>query len=92
MTGDHDYVSYTRGCRCRTCKTAKAAYSRGRRAAANALAAEVGHRTYTLIADNLTHGTRSTYEERGCRCDPCVNAKRAQWRLEKSATRRTTLA
>jgi hypothetical protein len=79
---DHGYVCYTRGCRCQPCRAAKAAYVRTRRAAAAALAAEVGHHSYVLVADEITHGTRFAYEERGCRCDPCTTVKRAQWRSE----------
>lgn len=61
----HGYVGYTRGCRCDTCKAAKAAYIAGKRAAA-AASARPG-----VAVSGVTHGTRFAYEERGCRCVWC---------------------
>lgn len=64
----HGYTAYTNGCRCDICKRAKADYTANRRAEAI--------RTPDLVITDpaVTHGRRSTYDERGCRCDPCVTA------------------
>lgn len=76
----HGYSGYSNGCRCQVCRDAKAAYMAGRRAAA-------------FTADNapeqdpaVTHGTRSAYEERGCRCGACIAAERvsSRWAPRKN--------
>jgi hypothetical protein len=59
----HGYNRYTAGCRCDICKAAKAAYMKARRDAAF-----LGRST---VPPGVRHGTRSTYEEHGCRCDSC---------------------
>lgn len=67
----HNYSGYSNGCRCGTCKDAKAGYMRERRATA-----------YLEVAQSvpgITHG-RFGYEERGCRCDVCVAARRLSQR------------
>ena len=65
----HGYGGYTSGCRCDTCRDAKADYMAGRRASASLRAA--------AVADpQLRHGTRHAYEERGCRCDECTAFQR----------------
>jgi hypothetical protein len=66
----HGYGAYTSGCRCDTCRDAKAAYMRGRRDAAYL-------RGPAVVTDpRVRHGTRSAYEERGCRCDECAALQR----------------
>jgi hypothetical protein len=64
----HGYGAYTQGCRCPECKDAKAAYMRERRSTAYLAA------TPEPVPD-VTHGTRSAYEERGCRCPECKAAQ-----------------
>lgn len=89
MSG-HGYVPYTRGCRCDVCRAAKAAYSRARRAEHRQIAAKhtrssTGKRpsNFTARAPGATryiapierHGTRFGYEEKGCRCFACTDAR-----------------
>lgn len=76
----HGYGAYTRGCRCDTCRSAKAAYMRGRRAKKNYGKRRIqyfdGERC--IVAVGLAkHGTRYGYEERGCRCPTCRQAHNA---------------
>lgn len=66
----HDYVGYTEGCRCDTCKAAKAEYMSARRAAAAA--------DPVAAVSGVTHGTRFAYEERGCRCQRCCEHHEAK--------------
>ena len=68
----HGYTSYCDGCRCEVCRKAKAGYTRQRRR--NALL-----NTDPDPVPGITHG-RFGYEERGCRCDVCVGARREMWR------------
>lgn len=84
---EHGYNAYTSGCRCEVCRKAKADYMRGRRAAARKVAQrhtqgmgvgpgstrKPGSTRY--IAPYVTHGTRYAYEEHGCRCFPCTDAR-----------------
>lgn len=77
----HGYSGYTAGCSCETCRKAKAKYMSKRRGAARA-----GGGT-GFVADGITHGTRSGYEENGCRCIPCTDAKNAS-RREQSGRKR----
>lgn len=73
----HSYGGYTRGCRCDICRAAKAAYSRARRAVANAptrTPAINAKGRPILIAEGIRHGTRHGYEEYACRCDACRTA------------------
>lgn len=75
MTEAHGYVPYTRGCRCDVCREAKADYMRARRKAAREEAnrfREQGMRR--IVIDNITHG-RYGYEECGCRCGVCLQAR-----------------
>lgn len=76
MTADHGYGPYTRGCRCKTCRAAKAAYMRERRSVAGVPRRQV-LRNGKLAAIGITHGTRYGYEERGCRCSKCCAAHAA---------------
>lgn len=85
----HGYGSYTHGCRCEVCKTAKAAYMSERRRAGRARAAantrtatgKRGNRhnafgvgaTRNVVA-GVTHG-RYAYDVHGCRCRDCTTAK-----------------
>jgi hypothetical protein len=67
----HGYATYTCGCRCRRCRAAKAAYMRERRAAAT----QIARPGIAVTAKGVTHGTRSAFEEHGCRCQPCMRAE-----------------
>jgi hypothetical protein len=69
----HGYGGYSNGCRCEVCRAAKADYM-GRRRAAAFVNTDPGP------VPGVTHGTRFAYEERGCRCGPCVTAERASTR------------
>jgi queuine/archaeosine tRNA-ribosyltransferase len=75
MTGrPHDYRRYassTDPCRCQQCRASKAAYMRERRRAAAENAKRWFAAGHTHVAEGVTHGTRSAYEEHGCRCDRC---------------------
>ncbi len=62
---EHGYLAYGRGCRCNTCRAAKAAYMRQQRATRKGLAATAG----------ITHGTTHAYTVYGCRCHWCRQAK-----------------
>ena len=66
--GPHGYGRYTGGCRCEVCRLAKADYMRERRASARAVAGDKS-------VEQFSHGTRYGYEERGCRCSACLNAR-----------------
>lgn len=82
----HGYGGYTRGCRCDNCRTAKADYVRQRRDAARALANRIGNGVSTSgrhYVSGITHG-RYGYEERGCRCDICLEARAEHWRAWKA--------
>ena len=67
----HNYSAYANGCRCDVCRAAKADYMAARRAAAFLKTSQP--------AGDITHG-RAGYEEQGCRCEICVEARRAMWR------------
>lgn len=69
----HSYGGYTQGCRCDTCKSAKAAYMAARRGLAYIQPA-------LSDSQDITHATRFAYEERGCRCGPCVAHQRSSSR------------
>jgi hypothetical protein len=88
----HGYLSYTYGCRCATCRQGKADYMRERRAAARQAAEKHTQGSDGLrpkkntarapgatrfLAPDVTHGTRYAYEEHGCRCFDCTDARRA---------------
>ena len=89
-TLEHGYGPYTNGCRCDVCKKAKADYMRERRAAARKIAQKhtrgsdgkrptastawaVGAERY--VAPIAKHGSRFGYEEHGCRCFDCTEAR-----------------
>ncbi len=61
----HGYAGYSNGCRCEICRDAKAAYMRERRSSAYLTAT-------SEPVPGVTHGTRSAYEESGCRCPECM--------------------
>lgn len=77
----HGYGPYTHGCRCDTCRAAKATYMRRRRAAAK-LAAEADPNRDVTTA-RVLHGTRHAYEEHGCRCTSCTQAEINAGRLTR---------
>lgn len=91
---DHGYVRYSRGCRCDTCRQAKADYMRDRRAAARRTAqahtqSSTGNRgsRFTAFSPGASrhvvnthkHG-RYAYDELGCRCEVCTTAKTVSYR------------
>jgi hypothetical protein len=95
----HGYGRYTNGCRCEVCRKAKADYMRQRRAEARALAQRftstpdgkrpnwdnafaVGASRH--LARVARHGTRYAYEEKGCRCRECLDARIASDRRKPS--------
>ena len=72
MSPHGTYARYSRkpGCRCQSCRNAKAAYMRIRRSAGT--------------SGSFTHGTRNGYEENRCRCTKCSEAhSRADRRVVK---------
>lgn len=71
----HGYGPYTSGCRCAVCRKAKAEYMRVRRLIARANAHNADG---VYVAPISRHGTRFGYEEHGCRCDPCHEARLAE--------------
>ena len=80
MSTDHGtyarYSSSTSPCRCEACRKAKADYMRARRAAARAIARRYSDPTKgRYVAKIDSHGTRFGYEEHGCRCFACVDAR-----------------
>lgn len=79
MTVMHGYGPYSNGCRCETCRAAKAAYMRERRAAGTVLlrAAQARQNTLRPHSRTATHGTRAGYETHGCRCKRCRAAHNA---------------
>lgn len=101
-TGPHGYNRYTYGCRCEVCRKAKADYMRARRATARLIAQEhtrsaTGRRgangntrtpgAYRYVAPVKTHGTRAAYEEHGCRCFECTDARvQSDMRYRRSAS------
>lgn len=86
MSG-HGYNRYCDGCRCEVCRGAKADYMRERRALARAVAQQNGQGRPGLpartpgvlrhVAPITNHGTRYGYEEAGCRCFDCTDARSA---------------
>jgi len=101
-TDAHGYGPYSTGCRCDICRAAKAAYLRARRAEHREIAAKhtvgsTGKRpapgtarapgATRYLAPIANHGTRFGYEEKGCRCFPCSDARALSDR-ERLARRR----
>ena len=99
---DHDYSAYTHGCRCDVCRKAKADYMRERRAAARKVAQQhtrsaTGNRPTNgtawapgatrYIAPIAKHGSRFGYEEHGCRCAECTEARLADDRARNERRR-----
>jgi hypothetical protein len=88
VTTQHGYLAYTYGCRCRTCREAKAAYmrdARERRHRARRLVQQhgAGGRNYV---DGITHGYAG-YQDYSCRCAICSAAKYDAIRLQRGAHR-----
>lgn len=84
----HDYVGYAaknNPCRCSRGRAEKAAYVRARRAKARAEIPPDGEH----VIDGIKHGSYG-YEERGCRCEVCREARRTadrRYRERKRAKR-----
>ncbi len=76
----HGYGGYSRGCRCDECRTAKAEYMRARRATARRLADRFTDDAGAHFVPDVTHG-RVGFEEHGCRCPQCVEARRSSQRV-----------
>ena len=82
---EHNYSAYTHGCRCDSCKKAKADYMRTRRAEARVKAMKHSESInaaprgtlgkWRYVAPIERHGTRFGYEEHGCRCEDCTEAR-----------------
>ena len=79
---EHNYSAYTHGCRCDSCKKAKADYMRTRRAEARVKAMKHSESAprgtlgkWRYVAPIERHGTRFGYEEHGCRCEDCTEAR-----------------
>jgi hypothetical protein len=75
----HGYGGYSRGCRCEVCKDAKAKYMSAKRRAATQ-SAQPGE-----AVTGVTHGTRSAYKDKGCRCGKCVEYIREYYRERQAA-------
>jgi hypothetical protein len=78
----HDYVGYTKGCRCVVCKAAKRAYMRALRAHDRSLREWTPAGLVTPLP--IKHGI-SGYQNHGCRCQECRDAKAAADRRQKAA-------
>jgi hypothetical protein len=73
----HNYARYSRGgCRCETCKAAKAEYVRTRRAATAGLRKQAAAAGQVYIAQGISHGY-SGYRDASCRCSVCWRAAKA---------------
>lgn len=94
----HGYGKYSNGCRCEVCKAAKAAYMAKRRRFGRGIAqrwtthtpgrpalSEPGVGRY--VAPVESHGTRFAYEEHGCCCLPCTDARAEHDRTRKARKR-----
>jgi hypothetical protein len=80
----HDYVRYSfGGCRCTTCKAAKAEYVRTRRAAAAELRRQAKAAGQVYVAAGISHGV-SGYRDASCRCQVCFRAAKAS-RIRRGA-------
>lgn len=74
---EHNYARYSYGgCRCATCKAAKAEYVRTRRAAAAELRRQAVAVGEVYVAAGISHGI-SGYRDASCRCDVCWRAAKA---------------
>jgi hypothetical protein len=85
MTPQHGYTAYAHGCRCRTCRDAKAAYvrdAREQRRRARRLVQQYG--TGRNYVDGITHGYAG-YQDYSCRCATCSAAKYDAIRLQRGA-------
>ncbi len=72
---EHDYIRYTRGCRCDECRAAKAAYMREKRAhwARKRRLSEADGAGRHFVA-GITHGY-SGYQDHSCRCEVCCASR-----------------
>lgn len=68
----HGYGAYSRGCRCDECKAGKRVYMRAKRRDASQARRNGGER---YVAQGITHGTYSGYQDSYCRCHLCSLAK-----------------
>ena len=96
------YANRANGCRCEECRDAKADYMRDRRARARRTAVEAGTESLRpgssstwadgairYIAPDIKHGTRFGYEEAGCRCFDCTEARTVDDRNRRHRKRDT---
>jgi len=88
MTGGHAGTPgrYRAGCRCDRCREAQRRRCAVEKAARLALREEVDGRLVAPVPAEL-HGRLSTYNNRGCRCDPCRAAGSAATARRKQAAR-----
>jgi hypothetical protein len=89
VVSGHGYGAYARGCRCEVCRAAKAAYMRSRRKQARRAARRQLSETGVSVIAGVTHG-RAAYEERGCRCVECLDARALMWRVTYERKKETT--
>lgn len=82
----HGYGGYTRGCRCDTCRAAKAEYMRTKRAAAASRREQATARGQAYVAQGVYHGTSSSYKDASCRCGRCRTA--VQQAKKQASTRK----
>jgi hypothetical protein len=90
-TPAHDYDRYAGGCRCKTCRAAKAEYMRTRRAAKAQQRRE--HEAATgrpYVAEGITHGITG-FQEHGCRCFTCRLADSHSYMRREARRRAGTL-
>lgn len=82
--GPPSTVEYHRGCRCGGCRAARCARTLELRAEKKSRRVLIDGR---LVAPTNEHGTISTYNNWGCRCDPCVEAATAYHRRYRALRR-----
>jgi hypothetical protein len=87
----NDYGYEHARCRCDLCTRAHRDRMRGQRArrAVRLIERKRSDGTVYLFAQGAAyHGKQGTYSNRGCRCDPCVEANKLQCREWKKRQKR----
>lgn len=84
-------ATYVTGCRCLPCTRANRKYSRDRRQK-NMENRELVDGRWITLAPNAKHGSYSTYTNRGCQCEPCMNAYKEWFRYKPLREARKLLA